>query len=89
MPPARRVLVEDIFFDFFKVFFAMSLFSLSICPSGAMPVYMQSTRHLSTVSFSAVSVVKCACTDWCGFDLLRGTFHPSLTYSTEVNFSTL
>jgi hypothetical protein len=54
------VLADWSFLDFFKVFFAMSLFSLSICPSGAMPLYMQSTRHCSTVSPLAVSVVKCA-----------------------------
>jgi hypothetical protein len=37
-------LVDSIFFDFFRVFFAI-LFSLSICPSGAMPYIMQLTRH--------------------------------------------
>lgn len=60
MPPARKVLADWSFLDFFKVFFAMSVFSLSICPSGAMLLCMQSTRHLSTVSPGAVSVVKCA-----------------------------
>ena len=33
-------LVDSSFLDFFKVFFAMSLFSLSSCPSGAHVVVM-------------------------------------------------
>jgi hypothetical protein len=39
------VLADWSFLDFFKVFFAMSLFSLSICPSGAMLTYLHVSLH--------------------------------------------
>lgn len=44
-------LVDSSFFDFFRLFFAI-LFSLSKCPSGAMPFCMQLARH-STLNGSA------------------------------------
>jgi hypothetical protein len=52
-------LVDSSFLDFFKVFFAMSLFSLSSCPSGAMPCILQSSCQSPGDSSHPISLVEC------------------------------